>query len=61
MLFNATAATPTTLVSGQMQNILNRNLLPYVLTTSSARNGWIMAIADDEHGNEYRRGIEDIN
>ena len=61
LLFNATAATPTTLVSGKMQNILNRNLLPYVLTTSSARNGWIMAIADDEHGNEYRRGIEDIN
>jgi len=61
LLFNATAATPTTLVSGQMQNILNRNLLPYVLTTSAGRNGWIMAIADDEHGNEYRRGIEDIN
>jgi hypothetical protein len=61
LLFNATAATPTTLVSGQMQNILNRNLLPYVVTTNAARNGWIMAIADDEAGNEYRRGIEDIN
>lgn len=62
LFFNGTALTPTTRVSGQMQNILNRNLLPYVQTTTTgSRFGWIMAIADDEHGNEYRRGIEDIN
>ena len=62
LFFNGTALTPTTRVSGQMQNILNRNLLPYVLTTTTGvRNGWIMAIADDEGGNEYCRGIEDIN
>lgn len=62
LFYDATAATPTDRVIGQMQNILNRNTLPYVLTTNTgSRFGWIMAIADNEHGNEYRRGIEDIN
>lgn len=62
LFFNGTAATPTTRVSGQMQNILNRNTLPYVLTTNNgSRFGWIMAVADTEAGNEYRIGIEDIN
>ena len=62
LFFDGTAATPTTRVVGQMQNILNRNLLPYVLTTNTgSRFGWIMAVADTEAGNEYRIGIEDIN
>lgn len=62
IFFNGTALPLTTRVLGQMQNILNRNLLPYVLTTNTgSRFGWIMAIADNEGGNAYRRGIEDIN
>ena len=62
LFFDGLAITPTDRVIGQMQNILNSNTLPYVLTTNTgSRFGWIMAIADNENGNEYRKGIEDIN
>jgi hypothetical protein len=62
LFYNATAATPTQRVIGQMQNFDSTNSLPYVTTTNTgSRFGWIMAFANNEGGNGYRRAIEDIN
>jgi hypothetical protein len=44
-----------------MQNFDSKNSLPYVLTTNTgSRFGWIMAFANNEGGNGYRR-VEDTN
>ncbi len=62
LFYNATAITPTERVIGQMQNFDYCNDMDYVLTTNTgSRFGWIMAFANNEGGNGYRRAIEDIN